>query len=238
LDYVEDLVVPPFISKKYFRPGGMAPSEWTGPVRAVRDTPVADYSAHGFNSTRHVPYRPVIDVSPFLLVLSVSYFKWSLWRCGQLWPYVGMGSLGTHLNGDCNVMGDAVEISPHVPSTCAQNAILSLLIIQDCKARGDTGNISPRVPSHSAQNAILSILIVHIIPTRQIYVAIDSPSFVPSVSCLTTSSYPWNDVRAADNISHAENLQSNGCWCISYWYKFRDGIQVTRVFRYYGARQG
>jgi hypothetical protein len=32
------------ISKKYFRPGGMALSEWTRSVRAVRDTPVADYS--------------------------------------------------------------------------------------------------------------------------------------------------------------------------------------------------
>jgi hypothetical protein len=70
------------ISKKYFRPGGMAPSEWTRSVRAVRDTPVADYSAPGVNSTRRVPYRPLIAVSPFLLVLSVSYFKRSLWRCG------------------------------------------------------------------------------------------------------------------------------------------------------------
>jgi hypothetical protein len=71
-----------YISKKYFRPGGMAPSEWTRSVRAVRDTPVADYSAPGVNSTRRFPYRPLIAVSPFLLVLSVSYFKRSLWRCG------------------------------------------------------------------------------------------------------------------------------------------------------------
>jgi len=70
------------ISKKYFHPGGMAPSEWTRSVRAVRDTPVADHSAPGVNSTRRVPYRPLIAVSPFLLVLSVSYFKRSLWRCG------------------------------------------------------------------------------------------------------------------------------------------------------------
>jgi len=83
------------ISKKYSCPGGMALSEWTNSVRAARDTPVANYSAPGVNSTRRVPYRPLIAVPPFLLILSVSYFKRSLWRCGQLWPYVRMGSLGT-----------------------------------------------------------------------------------------------------------------------------------------------
>jgi hypothetical protein len=135
-----------------------------------------------------------------------------------------MGSLGTYLHRDCNAMGDAAKISPRVPSTCEENAILSLLIIKDCKAMGDVGNISPHVPSTCAQNAILSLLIIHIIPRRQIYVAIDNSSFVPSISCLTTSSYFWNDMRAADNISHAENLQSNGCRCFSHLYKFRDGI--------------
>ena len=149
-----------------------------------------------------------------------------------------MGSLGTRLLRDCNAMGDAEKISPRVPSTCAQNAILSLLIMRDCKAMGDAAKISPRVPSTCAQNAILSVLIIHIIPSRQIYVAIDNPSFVPSVSCLTTICYLWNDVRAADNISHAENLQSNGCRWFSHLYKFRDRIQVTRVFRYCGERPG
>ena len=63
-------------------------------------------------------------------------------------------------------------------------------------------------------------------------------SLVPFVSCLTTSSYLWSDVRAANNISHAEDMQSNCCqWC-SYLYKFRDGIQVTQVIRYCGERQG
>jgi hypothetical protein len=138
-----------------------------------------------------------------------------------------MGSLGMRVHRDFNAMGDAVKISPRIPSTCAQNAILSLLNIQDCKVMGDTGNISPRVPSTCAQNAILSLLIIHIIPHRQIYVAIDNPLFVPSVSCLTTSSYLWNGVRSADNISHAENLKRNGCWCFSHLYKFRDGIQVA-----------
>jgi hypothetical protein len=73
-----------FISKKYFRPGGMAPSEWTRSVRAVRDTPVADYFAPSLNTTHRVAYRPLIAVSPFLLALSVSYFKRTHWRCGQL----------------------------------------------------------------------------------------------------------------------------------------------------------
>ena len=118
-----------------------------------------------------------------------------------------MGSLGTPLNWDCNAMGDAAEISPHLPSTCVQNAILSLLII-------------------------------HIIPSRLIYVAIDNSSLVQSVSCLTTSSCIWNYVCAANDYSHAENLQSTGCRWYSQLYKFRDGIQVTRVFRYCGERQG
>jgi len=103
---------------------------------------------------------------------------------------------------------------------------------------GDAAKISPRVPSTCTQNSILSLLLIHIIPSGQIYVAIDNPLLVPSGSCLTTSSYLWNDVRAANNISHAENLQSNGCECLSQLYKYRDGIQGTREFRYYGERQG
>ena len=63
-------------------------------------------------------------------------------------------------------------------------------------------------------------------------VAIDNPSLFPSVSCLTTGGYLWNYVHAADNISHAENLQRNGCRWFSHLYKFRDRFQVTRVFRY------
>jgi hypothetical protein len=122
-----------------------------------------------------------------------------------------MASLGMRLHRDPNVMGDAAKISPRVPFICAQNAFLSLLIIRDCKAMGDAGNISPRVPSTCAQHAIVSLLIIHIIPSRQIYVARNNPSFIPSVSCLATSSYLRNDVSAAKNTSHAEDLQSNGC---------------------------
>jgi hypothetical protein len=121
---------------------------------------------------------------------------------------------------DCKVMGDAAKISPCVPSTCVQNAILSLLIIRDCKAMGDAAKISPRVPSTCAQNAILSLVIIHIIPSRQIYVAIDNPSLVPSVSCLSTCRYFRNYLCAADDASHVEYLQSNGCWCLSHLYKF------------------
>jgi hypothetical protein len=73
---------------------------------------------------------------------------------------------------------------------------------RDCNAMGDAANISPGVPSTCAQNAFLSLLVIHIIPSHRIYVAIDNPSLVPSVSCLTTSSYLWNSVRAANNISH------------------------------------
>ena len=149
-----------------------------------------------------------------------------------------MGPLGRCLQRDCNVIGDAAKISPRFPSTCAQNAILSLLIIRDCKVKGDAAKISPRVPSTCAQNAILSLLIIHIIPGRQIYVAIANPSLVPSISCLSASSYLWNYVRAADDVSHAENLQTNGCRSVSYLFTFRDGIQVTRDFRYCGERHG
>jgi len=126
---------------------------------------------------------------------------------GQLWPYVGMGSLGTRLHWNCNAMGNAAKTTQRVPSICPQNAILSWLIL-------------------------------HIIPSHQISVAIDNPSLIPSVSCLTTSSDLWNYVRAAKNVSHAEYLQSNGCQWFSHLYKFQHGIPVTPVFRYCGERQG
>ena len=108
----------------------------------------------------------------------------------MLWLTVTIGwngSFGEHLCGDCNAMVDAAKISPRIPSTCAQNAILSLLILRDWKAMCDAGNISPCVPSTCVQNAILSLLIIHITPRRQIYVAIDNAFFVSSVSSCTTS---------------------------------------------------
>jgi len=69
---------------------------------------------------------------------------------------------------------------------------------------GDTTKASPCIVSTCAQNAILSLLIIHFIPCRQIHVAIDDPALVPSVSCLTSSSYLWNYVRAANDFSNAE----------------------------------
>lgn len=64
-----------FISKKKFRPGGFAPSEWTQSVRGVRDIVVADYSMPGANTTLRVAYSPLIAVSPIHLVLSAPSFK-------------------------------------------------------------------------------------------------------------------------------------------------------------------
>jgi hypothetical protein len=100
----------------------------------------------------------------------------------------------------------------------------------------DAAKISPSVPSICAQNSILSVLIIHIIPSDPIYGANDNPSLFPSICCLTTSCYLRKDVCAADNISHAESLQSNAYRCFTHMYKFRDGIKVTRVFRYSGER--
>jgi hypothetical protein len=68
------------ISKKLFRPGAMATSEWTRSVRAVRDIPLAAYSAPGIKTLHQVAYRPPNAVSLFLLALSVSYFKRTLWH--------------------------------------------------------------------------------------------------------------------------------------------------------------
>ena len=151
-------------------------------VRAIRDTIVADHCAPGLNTTHRVDYHPPIAVSLVLLTQSVSYFKWILWRCAIQWPYVGMSSLVTPLNHSCYVMGDI-------------------------------GKISPRIPSTSAQNSILSVLVIHIIPRRQIYVTIDNPSLIPSISRVTTSSYLWKYVGAAKAVSHPHTLQSNGCRC-------------------------
>jgi len=112
-----------FISKKHFRLGGMAASQWTHSVRAVRDTPVADSSPHGINTRHHIVYRHPITVSPCLLALSIFHFKQILWHCGQLWPYIGMGSLGIRLHQDRNACGDTATISPRVPSTLCSRSV-------------------------------------------------------------------------------------------------------------------
>ena len=113
------------ISKKHICQGGMAASVWRCSVGAVRDNHVADYSAPGINTMRCIAYCPPIAISPVLLALSVSYFKPTIWHCGQLWLYDGMGSSGTHLHRDCNAMGDAAKISPCVPSTFSSRSVRS-----------------------------------------------------------------------------------------------------------------
>jgi hypothetical protein len=165
----------------------MAVSVCTCSIRAVRNPLMAEYSAPSVNTTCHIAYRALIAVSCFLFALSVFYFKRTCWRCGQLWPYVRMGSLGTHWKWYCNAMCDAAKITPCVPNTCAQNAIFSLLIR-------------------------------HIIRSRQIHVAIDNPSLVPSITRLTSSSNFWNYLCVADDVSHTESLQSNSCWGFSHLY--------------------
>jgi hypothetical protein len=71
---------------------------------------------------------------------------------------------------------------------------------------GDVAEVSPSVPSTCAHHASLSARTIHISPSRQIYVAIGNPSLLLSISCLTTSSYLSNYMRAADDVSHTENI--------------------------------
>src|SRR5258705_12790021 len=97
----------------------------------------------------------------------------------------------------------------------------------DCNPMGDVAKISASIPSTPPQNAILSLLIIHMIPSHQIYLAMAYPSLMLSICCLTTSRYPRNYLRAADNSSHTAFLPSYiGQW-FSHLYKFWDRIQVT-----------
>jgi hypothetical protein len=102
---------------------------------------------------------------------------------------------------------------------------------RDCNAMDNAVRHCPCVLTTCTQNAILPLLIIHIIQNCQVYVAIHNPSLVPSSYRLTTSSYLWNYVRAADNISHAENLQTNCCRCFSHLDKSQDQIQVVWILR-------
>jgi hypothetical protein len=58
----------------------MAPSQYTLPVRAIRDYPVAAHSAPGANTMCRVAYCPPIAVSLLLLALSVYYFERTILR--------------------------------------------------------------------------------------------------------------------------------------------------------------
>jgi hypothetical protein len=83
-------------------------------------------------------------------------------------------------------------------------------------AMGDAAKISPRIPFIWAPNPILFLLTIPIIASHQINVTVDNPSILLSVSCLTTSSCLWNYVCVDDNVSHGENLASNGCRYFSH----------------------
>ena len=73
------------ITRKHFRAGRVATSEWMRSIRVVRDTLAADCSEPGVNTTRRIPYRPPIVVPPFLLALSVCYFTTNSLA---MWPTV------------------------------------------------------------------------------------------------------------------------------------------------------
>jgi hypothetical protein len=99
----------------------------------------------------------------------------------------------------------------------------------DRNEMGDAAKTSPHIPSICTPNAILSSVIKHIIPSRQIYVAIDNPSIFhlsPLLLLVAISGILY--VQPID-VSQAEKLQCNSYFCISHRYKFRDRINVTLV---------
>jgi hypothetical protein len=59
---------------------------------------------------------------------------------------------------------------------------LGTRVYQDCNAMIDAGKTSPFIPFTCAQNTILSLLTIHLIASGKIYVAIDNPLLVPSIS--------------------------------------------------------
>jgi len=111
------------ISKKHFRPGGMAPSEWTRSVRAVRDTPVADYSTPGVNATRvalHIALRPLFRRF-FSLCRSPNLNKHSgvVANCDHTSECVHWVHACIGITMQC----DAAKISPRVPSTLSSRSV-------------------------------------------------------------------------------------------------------------------
>jgi hypothetical protein len=136
---------------------------------------VPDYFAHIINSTHPVTYRPLIGVSLFLLMMSVTYFKRMIQRRGQLSPYIQLGSLGLSLQWDCDAISDFATIYSCVPSTCAQNAILCIPII-------------PIIPSRQISVAIDNPLLVPSIPR------LTSSSYLWNYVCAA------HDIFTADNL--------------------------------------
>jgi len=172
--------VVPQTSRINFCPGRVALSERTNAIRAARDTPVADESAP-------VQQYPVLR---------------------RISPSIHCSKDSSHSVGFILLM-HTLALWPTV--TTRRNGLIVYVtgLHRDHNGAGDAAKISPRVPSTCAQNTILSLLIIHIIPSAQIYVAIYNPSLVPSVLCLTTTSYLWNDMHAADNVFYAENAEKH-----------------------------
>jgi hypothetical protein len=77
---------------------------------------------------------------------------------------------------------------------------LGMRLHRNYNVMGDSTKTASCVPSTSMHNVILCILILHIVPNCHIYVAIDNPLLVPSVSCVNSCSYHSNFVRVADDV--------------------------------------
>jgi len=101
----------------------MAPSEWTRSVRAVRDTPVADYSTPGVNATR---------VALHIALRSLFRRFFSLCRSPNLNKHSGVVANCDHTS-ECvhwvhacigiTMQCDAAKISPRVPSTLSSRSV-------------------------------------------------------------------------------------------------------------------
>ena len=85
---------------------------------------------------------------------------------------------------------------------------------------GDAVIMTPCIPSTCTQNAIFSLLFIYIIPSGKFNLGIDNLLLLPSISCRNTSRYFWKYTHAAENVSHGDILQSDGCHCISHMNKF------------------
>jgi hypothetical protein len=77
---------------------------------------------------------------------------------------------------------------------------------QDWNAMGAAVKTSPHSTSTVVHNAIISLLIIHIIPSSLIYVTIDIPSLVPSISGYITCWYHRTYAHPADDDSNHSKL--------------------------------